>query len=274
MSTIPIVATVRRVITEDLGKAAEYALCLLLGTPFGGTYKYSQEEAERLKARFAGAAGILAGYRHTGKESKLYDFQGDGPEARLSVKTTKDNSWKICPQILGQPTRKKFCEAVGLPVDSDNQAIKAYIEANLPQLLERYTEHTFHCPVLFYDKASDTCLYIRLVSGASFGWAEKILQMSHLVAGKPWGESSTVYCSDTPESKKTIGESVSQSETAHTSRPLRATLGESAPRSNLVPAKQVLGEFQIHNHRSCVKFRFNLRTMLETFPDCFEVQKL
>ena len=39
--------------TEDLGKKFEMAICLLYDIPYDGKYKYSMEEAEKLRDRLS-----------------------------------------------------------------------------------------------------------------------------------------------------------------------------------------------------------------------------
>lgn len=220
-----------RVITEDLGKCAERGLCLLLNTPFEGNFRYSMEEAQRLQRRFGNLSARLAGYRHTGAHDKRYDFKG-GADQGLSVKTTKDGSYKICPQIIGQTTRARWCAAVGLGAETEGAAIKEYILANVSTLMDAYEKHTFHCPVLFYDKKEDACLYIQRTA-TRIPWDG--LRWSRGGPDQPaWNESNTLY-------------------------------GASG---------KAIGEFQIHTHRNCVKFRFNLKNLLAEFPAAFTVESI
>ena len=37
------------------------------------------------------------------------------------------------------------------------------------------------------------------------------------------------------------------------------------------PLSKALGEFQVHNHRDCIKFRFDLQTVLNEFPEYFDI---
>lgn len=217
----------KRLMTEDLGKTAEYAICLLLNTPFGGTFKYPLARAERLRDRLTPALPRLTGFKHTGRTSNEYDFQNAETGGRLSVKTTKGSAWKVCPQNIGQTTKKRFCEAFSLAL-GDSPAIKAFIRENLPTLLNTYMERTFHCPMLFYNESSDTCLFIEIKEPIS--WALKPLTLSR---NADWNESTTL---------KIDG--------------------------------RTIGEFQIHNHRDGVKFRFDLKNLLHVFPEHFTVTRV
>lgn len=239
MSTTP-----KKLLTEDLGLTLEYAICLLNGTTFEGDFKYSKEKASGLADKLKPHLDRFSGFEHSGKKSNLYDFTHPKTEERgehyLSIKTTKNKgSWKVCPQIIGQTTLKRFCAHFKLESKADvKQAdlAKEFIEMNLPILLEDYTEKTFHCPVVFYNEAEGVCKWIELKS--PIDWSAYTFKFSHQLKEKTWNESATVYV-DTDAGK---------------------------PRS--------IGEFQVHNHRDCIKFRFDLKALLNLFPDNFHVEDL
>jgi hypothetical protein len=75
---------------------------------------------------------------HTAKNGARYDFTGsESTEIKLSAKTTKKD-YKVCPQVIGQPSKKKFCEHFELEVSSTNEQIKEYIVVNIVKLLKKY----------------------------------------------------------------------------------------------------------------------------------------
>lgn len=217
-----------RVVTEDLGKIAEKALCDLLGTPYKMAFKYPQERVDKLRPRFEALKQEFAGYTHTGATDNLNDFTSADGSAHLSVKTTKDG-WKICPQVLGQPSRATFCPAFNLPLNASNEQIKSHIEHNVKKMMPRYIETTFHCPILFYSEKTNICWIINLIENPD--WESATYTFTR--QGTEWNESSTLK----------IG-------------------------------TKTIGEFQIHNHRNCIKFRWDLNGLLQTFPTCFTVRKL
>jgi hypothetical protein len=219
-------ATLKKVVTEDLGKIAEKALCDLLGTPYKMAFGYPQDRVDALRPRFESLKTELAGYTHTGATSNLNDFTSADGSNHLSVKTTK-KGYKICPQVLGQPSRTTFCPAFGLPLDATNDQIKTYIQDNVKSMLPKYLESTFHCPVLFYCEAKNLCQMITMTQKPD--WHAAPLTFSR--QGEAWNESSTLK----------IG-------------------------------KKTIGEFQIHNHRNCIKFRWDLNGLLQTFPTSFTVR--
>jgi hypothetical protein len=224
---------VKKLLTEDTGKILEYAFCKLLNTPFNGNFKYSVEKADAIANKMAPIKDAYVGYKHTGDRNNLYDFT-KSDEEHISLKSVKHkNSWKVCPQIIGQTTKKKFCNKFNI-TDINVVSIKTYIENNLNGLLVEYLANTFHCPVLFYCEESNECMIIKLKE--TIKWEEAALEFLHKKKGSEWNESTTI-------------------KVTHNFK------------------EYSLGEFQIHNHRDGVKFRFDLKTLINVFEDSFDVQK-
>lgn len=223
----------RKVVTEDLGKIAEKALCNVVGTTYNMKFKYSHERVDTLTARFASLAQEFAGYTHTGHNDNLNDFTSEDKSTHLSVKTTKKGS-KICPQVIGQPSRSTFCPYFGLPPDASNDQIKSYIETHPQEMVMKYMATTFHCTLLFYCEKTNLCQLINMISPPP--WSEVSFSFSHKEKNSAWNESSTLYIQRVGQPKIT------------------------------------LGEFQVHNHRNCIKFRFELKNLLTFFPSCFTIR--
>jgi len=216
--------------TEDLGKKFEMGICLLYGIPYDGKYKYSMEEAEKIRDRIAPLLNIFSHQiRHTAKNGSQYDFTGLHDETiRLSAKTTKKDG-KVAPQVIGQPSRKKFCDVFGIADTSNLEEIKSYIEVNAQLMLEKYFDTTFYCPILYYNQHKDIVQFIRLVSKVD--WSSQVIQFTK--TGAAWNESSSIK----------IG-------------------------------KVTIGEFQVHNHRDCIKFRWSFEKLIELFKESFEIVNL
>jgi len=256
-------STKGKVFTEDLGKTVEFAICQVIGTEFKGNFKYCLTRVAKLQERFSFLKDVLKGYKYTGRESNLNDFEKEeeipGSEAvnlyHLSVKTTKKkNDWKICPQLIGQPTRFTFCQKFGLDnIKSDinpdaklvkskailsDSALKDYIVSNTAEMIDDYSKTTFHCPIFFYNEDSDLAMTIRLIK--SIDWSKFEFRFSHLEKGKSWNESSTLYIKNL----------------------------ESKGLKDLI----TIGEFQFHNGRDCIKFRFHLKNVLDICKDNFRVE--
>lgn len=49
----PVVEVKKKLLTEDLGKMFEMAICLTFGIPYDGKYKYGMELPEELKPRLS-----------------------------------------------------------------------------------------------------------------------------------------------------------------------------------------------------------------------------
>ena len=223
---------VKKVQTEDLGKIFEMGLCLLYNIDYDGKYKYSMEEAHQIKDRIAKLLEVYPHQLvHTAKNGARYDFTGlEDQTVRLSAKTTKKDG-KIAPQVVGQPSKKKFCEHFGVLETNTLEEIKAHIIQNVSNMLSIYEECTFDCPTVYYNKKSDKLLFIKKV--APIQWSSLVVEFSHTKKNKVWGESSCISIDGV-----------------------------------------TIGEFQVHNHRNCIKFRWAFEKLLAKWPECFEITNL
>lgn len=219
----------KKVITEDLGKQFEMAICLEYDTKYDGNYKYRMEEAYTIKERIYKLKEVFPyNIAHIAKNGNKYDFVsvGDDP-IYLSAKTTKKDG-KVCPQVIGQPSKKKFCEFFSIDPLYNLEQIKEYIVSNITSLLETYASNTFDCPVVYYNKHKNRLLFIKLKQ--KIDWTLHEISFSHIVKNKKWNESSSII----------IG--------------------------NIT-----IGEFQIHTHRDCIKFRWAFEKLLELRKDHFDI---
>jgi hypothetical protein len=186
--------TAPRVLTEDLGKIFEMAICLLYETPYDGLYRYSMESAQQLKARVARLKDHFPACQHTAKGGGVYDFTAatpGGPAAHLSAKTTKKDG-KIAPQLVGQAQPAAFCERLGLP-PMESPALKIYIQEHIAEILPKLEENTFSCPTVYYNKKTNRLAYIVrkepiLWAAQSFSWTR---------AAADWTNSSTLKVNGT-----------------------------------------------------------------------------
>ena len=215
--------TKKKVVTEDLGKIFEMAICLLYETQYDGKFKYSMLKAELLKDKIINLKTAFPHkIIHTAKNGARYDFTGaDSTEIKLSAKTTKKD-FKVCPQVIGQPSKKKFCEHFEIDISLTSEQIKEYIVTNIEKLLKTYFEYTFYCPIIYYNEHSNVLWLIK--NHTNIDWDNCIIEFSHIKKNKNWNESTSV----------TIN-------------------GYS------------MGEFQFHNHRDNIKFRWNLGNLIYCF---------
>jgi len=214
-----------KVLTEDLGKIFEMAICLLYETPYDGNFKYSMEKAESIKHKIQNLK-ILFPHKllHTAKNGARYDFTGqDNDSIKLSAKTTKNrNGIKVCPQVIGQPSKRKFCEFFEIDLNITIPEIKEYIINNIKDMLKVYFDHTFDCPIIFYNEASNNLWFIKKVN--DIDWDDCIIEFGHIQKNREWNESTSVHIN-----------------------------GFS------------MGEFQVHNHRDNIKFRWNFYNLIYCF---------
>jgi hypothetical protein len=218
--------------TEDLGKIFEMAICLLYEIPFDGKYKYSMEESNTIKTRIQPLKTAFPHkIKHTAKNGSQYDFSGeDNDTIKLSAKTTKKDG-KVCPQVIGQPSKKKFCEFFNIDLSVSLLEIKEYIISNISNMLNIYFDLTFDCPIIYFNKKSNVLQLIKLTE--KIDWNQYLIEFSHIKKNKQWNESSTISINNTS-----------------------------------------IGEFQLHKHRDCIKFRWCFEKLLKHFVKSFTVINL
>lgn len=143
----------KKIITEDVGKIFEMAICLTYNTLFDGNYKYSMDEAIKIKENILQKLPCVFPYKlkHIAKKGNKYDFVCLENDIYLSAKTTKKDG-KVCPQVIGQPSKNKFCEFFSIDSSFTLEQIKEYIQINVKTLLDVYFSNTFLCPIVYYNK--------------------------------------------------------------------------------------------------------------------------
>lgn len=214
---------------EQLGKKFEMAICNRYNTPYDGVYRYDMILSQQLEPRLLKLLELFPyNLKHTASNGSRYDFTcRDNETIHLSAKTTKKDG-KICPQVIGQPSRDKFCNFFEINRSSTLEEIKRYIELNVKQMLNIYSQYTFDCPIIYYNQHFDKLLFIKLKN--NINWNEHNITFKHLLENKIWNESAVI-------------------------------------RINNI----TIGEFQVHNHRNCIKFRWNFEKILSLFNDNFEI---
>lgn len=217
---------------EKLGKEFEMAICHCCNIHYDGSYKYNMVLSRQLKPRLLKLLELFPHKLiHTAKKGSRYDFTcKDNETIHLSAKTTKKDG-KVCPQVIGQPSKEKFCRFFEINISSTHEEIKKYIELNVSNMLTIYSQYTFDCPIIYYNQHFDKLLFIKLKN--TINWNEHNIIFKHLIENKIWNESAVI-------------------------------------RINNVS----IGEFQVHNHRDCIKFRWNFEKILNLFGDNFEIINL
>ena len=250
--------------TEDFGKKFEMALCLLYDINYDGKYKYDLNEANLLKNRIIKLKDIIPyKLKHIASGGSPHDFKilnndlsnnedslnNTNCETNcyticnnnyLSAKTCKKGkntlkngkNGKVCPQIIGQPSKKKFCEYfnkyLNIDVNYNTEEIKNFIIVNIDTLLYHYTIKTFISPIIYYNETRDILYYIKL--NEKIIWNKDDIKFTR---NKNWNESSSIKINNI-----------------------------------------TIGEFQIHNNRDNIKFRWNFENLLKIHKDYFDISLL
>jgi hypothetical protein len=241
-----IKTTKKQLLTEDLGKQFEMAICLLKNIPFDGSYKYDLDKPTKIKEKLTKLNDICdKNIKHTAKGGCKFDFTSEddthglldsnfGVESNtyhLSAKTSKKDG-KVCPQVIGQPSKNKFCEYYNLDKNTSRDDIKKYIIKNIKPLLKDYFDNTFHCDTLYYNEKKDKIIYISKKN--NIDWDVYNYNFTHLLNRKKWNESTTLKI-------EIDGNDIS------------------------------LGEFQIHKKRPVIKYRWHFEKLLDIFKNNFNI---
>jgi hypothetical protein len=149
--------------TEDSGKIFEKAITLAFDIEYDGPYKYSIEDAMKMKDRLTKLNDHFPKCVHTAKKGARYDFTSIEGNKHLSAKTTKKGDGKVAPQVIGQATPEKFCSVLGLEYKGIKE-LKQYIQENVPTILSEMVKYTFDCTNVYYHVEKNTIELITLKS--------------------------------------------------------------------------------------------------------------
>lgn len=178
-----------QLLTEDLGKQFEKAICLVYEIDYVGPYKYGLEVPEKLKPRLEKIKNYFPQCKHTAEKGNPYDFTSDDENKKyLSAKTTKKGG-KVAPQIIGQASPKILCEIFKLGTKTDIE-LKEWIISNIKIFLKKCESHTFDCPILYYNQKKNIIKYIEKKS--NINWNDATFQFTHILKNKEWNNSTTV----------------------------------------------------------------------------------
>lgn len=221
---------------ETLGMSAESAICEYFGLqqPDSFQKRCSPKIKRQLSAVIEESFKIVPkAIKHTGSESGergmqskcSYDFLLEGNKT-LSLKTNKGKM--VCPPEVGQPGGKtcllyfRKFFPSGL-IEVTNEDFKNMVFSHISEIMPIYVEHLFD---------SDWLLWIYL---EKTGYTFKAISQQDIKQFE-WDKDKFSF------TKPTI---------------------ELWNESNTVKYDgRTIGEFQVHNHRSCFKFRFHLANLL------------
>lgn len=169
---------------------------------------------------------------YVGMKQNEVDFTDDDKKT-YSVKSNISKSDKVCPQKIGQCTKNTFNEKVyqknSKEVDPyyelSDEKIKDFILQNPHKLLVEYFNNLFCCDFMIYIKKTNK-IDFDLISKKKLTYTKiKSYEITFTKNITNWNESNTmkIKLDDKPVS---------------------------------------IGEFQIHKHRNCIKFRFHFKALL------------
>ena len=222
------------VATENIGITFEHAFCGSTNIDFDGKFKYSIEKSNEISIKIleliAKVPELQKKYKHTAKKGSRYDFTEDilAKPCYLSLKSNKKNGCKVAPQVIGQPSKKKFCNHFNIDLNLDDEKIKEYIINNIKNLLSEYFKYTFDCSILYYHDEKNKLMFIKCEKYVD--WKDIDINFTHINNKKNWNEGTTIK----------IG-------------------------------KTSIGEFQFHNNRDNIKFRWCFENLLDYFKDNFDI---
>ena len=215
---------------ESLGMSAEKVICNLYGLDASEIAHRSVPSLERRLTpvirealpklpRLVKHVGTERGSRGSQSKSTV-DFITEQDET-LSVKTTMNSSFKLCPSECGQPGNDTFDLYFGHLYEGkiDYEKFKEVVLSKVEQMLPIYLEHLFDCDYLLLvhiNSPDDGYNIFTKKEVRPFRWERSRFTFTRL-STKEWLESNTV---------KYDGVSI--------------------------------GEFQTHHHRNCYKFRFQI----------------
>jgi len=172
--------------------------------------------------------------QYIGNNDNKYDFKyndiNDGEKTKYVSVKSNFNGKKVCPQVIGQTTFKKYKSYFKIDENYTKAELKVYIMEHIDEILKTYLKYTFHCDIIYYFKERKKN-YLQIVKYDesrlnNVEFEKGFVSFSHIKNKKDWNESSTVYYT---LNDKTIS----------------------------------IGEFQVHNNRDNIKFRWNFDKIVE-----------
>jgi hypothetical protein len=214
----------------------EMAICILFMIAYDGIFnKLYLPDAYSLMKKIVNLTKLVEGnnYIHTASRGARYDFTCGN--MHLSVKTNT-SQYKICPQVVGQPSLNKFCTTFCNGKMLTHEQIKEFIQMkkNIPHLMKTYFEHTFDCPVVYYHKKTNDALFIKTKD--EIDWTKYTYLFTHTKNKRKnytWHRSSSIQLNGI-----------------------------------------TIGEFQTHNNRDNIKFRWDLRNLVKQLPEYFVITNI
>jgi hypothetical protein len=239
---------------ETFGVSCEIALCKLFKSKtFPNEERGNAEYVKNLIPEFK---NLFEKYKskikfetldYTGEAQNKVDFK-DNNNKTYSLKSNLKKSTKVCPQVIGQCTRDVFRDKVYSKITKtddpdyflENKTIKEFILKHPKNLFSLYLENLFCCDYVLYVKQVKPNKYDMNIIDAKnikFNEVKQKIEIDNFTFTKTidnWNESATMKVEYKIDDKKIV---------------------------------LSIGEYQIHNNRNCIKFRFDLKNLLKYLQD-------
>jgi adenine-specific DNA-methyltransferase len=240
--------------TEQLGILVEKSMCDIVGTPFNTKRKYEslpQDITDDISSAIGPVIKRMK-LKHVGNLNTTYDFVDESDQKTVSVKTIMSGN-RICPQNIGQSSLKRLSEKMSSQFGVEFQSLqefKKYFLDNKMKLMQYYLDNCFCCDTTIIYKFDRGCVYVITKQDKAkntttvkpiTSTVKPITFLSDLVLSTSknfdnWNESNTIYVDP------------------------KDTNGNTTNKGNI--KKMSLGEIQLHKNRDCIKFRFNIDTLV------------
>ncbi len=168
-------------------------------------------------------------FKSDNSENSDFKYINKEKEEYVSVKSNFTGK-KVCPQIIGQTTLNKYKSYFDLNNILNIENVKSYIVTHIDTILQKYLLNTFHCDIIYFNihkqKVNLQIIKYNETLLNNFIFKKEDIYFSHIQNNKEWIESTTVYY---------IFNKI------------------------MVP----IGEFQIHNNRDTIKFRWHFDKIIK-----------
>lgn len=219
-----------------IGTSVEYIICKIYNETNNDFEKLFQKKqidknfVEENMTLFQKLKDYYQSLIYIGNVNNKFDFKiNDSEEKYISVKSNF-NGKKVCPQIIGQTTLNKYKNYFDLNNLLNIEHVKSYIVNHIDSILQKYLINTFHCDIIYFTKMKDKNVLQIIKYNPhilhTFTFDKNNISFSHIKNNKDWIESTTVYY---------IFDKI------------------------MYP----IGEFQIHNNRDNIKFRWHFDKIIK-----------
>ena len=222
---------------EAFGITCEYGMCLLYNLENNLQNRIITRNTDKLINK-------LTQFKKEFKEKykqEIVEFNGHKNDSidffcknnkKLSLKSNFNKRGKVCPQKIGQPTKRSFInhmksfeEFKNIEIELTNESIKKFIMNNIKPLIKKYYEYMFCCDYtvwVYGEKEGDFNYKIIDDENIEFPFIEDLFTFTRTL--EEWNEGITLKYNNIS-----------------------------------------IGEFQVHKNRDTIKFRFYINNVLGFF---------